>query len=488
MKTNDISKIPREELEKRYFELLSNSNFGFNIPNIVEDAELTSNTKYEILSENKDLSLDLKSDLNHLIIEGENYSALSILNQYGNDYIDIIYIDPPYSANQHYLGYNNSFEHSDWLVFMRNRLSLAQSLLSVDGVIFISIDDGKYAYLKVLCDQVFGQKCYVGTIVWDKKTPHPNASDIEPLHEYILVYKKTDTVKRILINKTIRDASLLYEPDGRAYFLTPTMDVGAFGLNERPNMGYRIYYNPITKEIVVDNDYDHELARTSNDEVEIYGPERQDLIDNGFIIVRPTKFAGRLGCWSKGYENFVECQHRLVLIQNNAGNYEFYLKNYVNSPKDLIKDEPLKSIVKFPSQEGTRSLLKIFNNVAKFKYPKNVDLLKYLIGSYYRNDALVLDFFAGSGSTGQAVLELNKSDNGTRRVILCSNNENNSCLDCCLPRMKTLITGIRTDKTIYSTDKLSGNIIYTKIDYLNNFDENKHKETFNMIDKIRKEK
>lgn len=459
-------------------------NYGLNLEHY-EYPEIIQNclNNYPYFFKNEQLSYSAEG-LHNIIVESDNFELLYLLNNISEPFVNIIYIDPPYNFVQNY-GYknytwnnNNQFDHSEWLNIMKLRLSLSRNLLTEDGVIFISINDSEYSYLKILMDQIYGEDNYIGTIIWNKLQPHPNATNLETLHEYILIYGKK-VIPNLLQTSVMRKVKIQSDENGQ-YYLKSAMDVGAFGLNERPNMGYRIYYNPETKDIIADNDYNHELAKTSNNISEIYPNEHSELLDSGYIQILPNKYSGRLGCRSCSYETFQNIKNELVLVKNAAERFEFYRKEYITDKSSVMRTASIKSIVEFPSQEGTRSCLKIFNNEHRFKFPKNVDLIKFLIKSYYRNDAVVLDFFAGSGTTGQAVLELNSEDNGTRTFILNSNNENNICSHVCQPRIKTVLSGIRTDNTKYS-EGLTGNFDYLKINYDSSLNEEHIKETYKLL-------
>lgn len=155
-----------------------------------------------ILSLNKDKCIEGNSR-KHILIEGDNFNALSVLNYTNEGNIDIIYIDPPYNTGNKDFMYNDKFvdiedgyRHSKWLNFMEKRLNLARSLLKDDGVIFISIDDNEYAQLKLLCDKIFGERNFIANIVLEisktqgMKVRAAQMGQIVKNHEYVLVYTK----------------------------------------------------------------------------------------------------------------------------------------------------------------------------------------------------------------------------------------------------------------------------------------------------------
>lgn len=399
--------------------------------------------------------------LNGILLKGDNFQALYsmfLLSEGKGGFADVVYADPPYNTDYHYdksfgdssKRNDDEFRHSDWLRRLRARLVLAEAALSPDGVFFMSIDDGEMAASKLLCDQVFGEANSLGTIIWDKRSSHSNSVCVESRHEYILAYRKSDLVKRILSTRKESGREIFEDRKGK-YVLVPCNYVGSLGLNERPDNGYVVYANPVTGGYSLSNDYDREAAGTSNDDELIYAKESLRLAElekDGFVRARPDRYNGRLGCWAWSFDKASKelASGKVVLAPNGAGNYKFFRKTYLESGQtSFFGEAPLPSILEYPSCEGTRSLRKDLGRDSFFTYPKNVELMKRLIGSYYRKDAVVLDFYAGSGTTARAVMELNKEDGGARRLILCTNDESGIFSKCCLPRVKALATGVRED-------------------------------------------
>jgi len=387
----------------------------------------------------------------NLLIEGDNFHALSVLNYTHRECIDAIYIDPPYNTghndfiyNDKYVNEQDGYRHSKWLNFMQKRLKLARELLKNTGVIFISIDYHEYAQLKLLCDSIFDENNCLGTIIQNKGNAQNDATDIQTNHEYILAYRKEKRTKtengKTKVLPTIRKKENIekkVEKDEYGfYYKNGGITTGsAPTLNERPNMGWTIYYNPETNDKVGLQDYDVELARTSNDESKIY-INNQELLNDGYVIIRAPKKNNKLGRWSWGLDTFNERKHEII-INKNGNKYSVIKKEYV--PEELVIEidgqyyykqngyTNSRSIIDFSSAVGTTSLRNMVNTEEKFDNPKNPEMMKYLISLVPNQDATILDFFAGSGTTAQAVIELNKEDKGNRKFILCTNNENNIC-------------------------------------------------------------
>lgn len=400
--------------------------------------------------------------LNSVLLEGDNFQtlySLFLLNGGKGGFADVVYADPPYNTDYHYdkaygdlsKSGDDEFSHSDWLRRLRPRLALAEIALSLDGVFLMSIGEREMAVSKLLCDQIFGERNSLGVMIWDKGSSHSNSICVESRHEYILAYRKSDSVKRILTSKKESGREVFEDKDGK-YVLVPCNYIGSLGLNERPNNGYLVYLKPSDGSYTILCDYDKDAAKTSNDERLIYGKDRLDYWESkkDFVRAKPDRYGGRLGCWAWSYEkaNKELLSKKVILAPNGAGTYKFFRKEYLKPGQTSFQmNNPLPSILSYPSCEGTRSLRKDLGHDSFFTYPKNVELMKKLIGSYYRKDAIVLDFYAGSGTTARAVMELNKEDGGTRRFALCTNDENGIFSKCCLPRVKALATGVREDGT-----------------------------------------
>jgi adenine-specific DNA-methyltransferase len=384
------------------------------------------------LKEIEDFNFHTENSINNILIEGNNYHSLKTLQATHKEKIDIIYIDPPYNTgkgdfkyNDTYIDKDDKYRHSKWLSFMEKRLLLSKDLLGDEGIIFISIDENECSQLKLLCDEIFDEKNYVKTIVWDKCNAQNDAQYIQNNHEYILVYKFGNIS---LSNKELNEKAII-EKNGKLYYkksggLT-TGGTGGF-LNKRVNLGYSIYYNHQSGDIIALSDYNKILAKTSNDENKIYEAPNQDLINKGYECIRPPKSKDRLKCWTWSIEKFYKEIDKIVISKNNAISLLEEVKDekvkLSTKSLDIQVNGPLKSIISIPSSNGIKDIKKLSDEII-FENAKPVELIKYLIKSYDKKDAVILDFFAGSGTTGQAVIELNEEDEGTRQFILCTNNE-----------------------------------------------------------------
>jgi adenine-specific DNA-methyltransferase len=358
---------------------------------------------------NKDINIENKKQYNfdiskNYLIKGDNLDILNAMQDVYKNKIKLIYIDPPYNTKIT-RNYKDKFTHQEYLDFM-----LARDLLCDDGVIFVQIDDNEQAYLKVLMDEIFGRDNFVGTIVWDKCNAQNDVTLIQKNHEYILCYKKLNINKvyqKEKITKKIHE-----DRDGNLYYKGASITTGGDGgtLNSRHNLGYSVYYNKITKDFKAVSDYDKNLAKTCNDEKEVYN-NCQNTIAQGYTeIIRPPKKNNKLGCWTWKIERFQEYKKDILVYLNSNNKYAIHKKEYVKFNQSdnsyyKIKEsrKSIKSIVKnISSNQGTRELKE------KFKGVKPTTLIEMIIELVTSEGDIVLDFFAGSGTTPAVAHKMNR--------------------------------------------------------------------------------
>ena len=458
---NDYSKFSKDQLIKYIEELqeqLKSEKYGlYWDKNIDEEKEIKKIIQNIPIIERKQAFFNYKN--NNILIEGDNYHSLCTLKFILSEKVDIVYIDPPYNTlindfkyNDKYVGEDDGYKHSKWLSFMEKRLKIAKDLLADNGAIFISIDEHEFCQLKILCDQIFGENNFVSCFTRNSSSGEKTSIyNINTNQDYVLFYVKKSSYfkEHKLIKGVKKDFSEYSNPDNdpngpwKKDSLIIKIDGGRYGFARYP------ITNPYTGET-----YLPPVALDESDRKQWhYVKETFDkLVKNGQVVFEKNK--------------------------NYKGKYGFYIKKYL---KDVTSDKSnISSLFLLDSQyqnaNGTRMLKKIFNRNNVFPYSKPVSLIKALIDLIDKKDALILDFFAGSGTTGQAVLELNKEDGGNRRFILCTNNEGGICSEVTYPRLKTVITGIRDDGTKYS-DGISENLVYYKSDFIkdsNNIDQSKY--------------
>ena len=449
------------------------------------------------------------SRLTHKLIIGDNYDSLqNLLIEYQNK-IDVIYIDPPYGKDD--MGefantnYNNSITRDNLLSMLYPRLVLAKQLLSENGVIYCSMDYRNNSYVKCLFDSIFGEYNFIGTIIQQKGNAQNDAINLQNNHEYILTYcnnRKYSGSKEvpILCDGTLIKKEVFIDEKGRYYYKGSGLVTGSSPtLKDRPNLGWSIYYNPTTKDKIAIQDYDIELGKISNDESKVY-TTNESYVDKGYIVIRPPKKDGKLGRWTWNLDNFNKKKDDIIITDNLAVVQKVYVdKDEVTTVNDklyYIKDtltKNIKSIVDYNSGSGTTQLKEVMTE-KDFDNPKNVDLIKYLVGVYRGvENPTVLDFFAGSGTTGQAVLSLNRDDDGARKFILVTSNEitdktpNGIPYDVTSKRLKRLLTGECYDGNrnfdwIKNNEPYGDNLDVYEIEKVANFESSENKTPFDVID------
>ena len=374
------------------------------------------------------------SDDKNLIIKGNNLIALHSLIPLYKGKIGVIYLDPPYyfmdKKPADTFNYNSNFKLSTWLTFMKNRLEIAKDLLSDNGVLFLSINEDGAHELKLVMSEIFGKDAYLGPIIQNKGNAQNDAKNIQTNHEYIFVYSKAENGRFLdLLSAKVESKEKVFRDEHGVYFHGAglVMGGGVGGtLNGRPFLGYTIYYNPKTGDFKGIQDQDIEKARTMNDESKVYNDDKK-LISEGYQIIRPSKNGNKLGVWKKGLDNFNSNKH-LIKIRSTKNGYSIVQKKYVSPTSKIIKEEGVeycwvsketnsKSIVEFSGTGGTNVLKELFNDKV-FDNPKSLEMLEYLIGLSIDENIIVLDFFAGSGTTAHAVLRLNQKDGQKRKFIL----------------------------------------------------------------------
>ena len=417
--------------------------------------------QFPILKEVKNKEIENKKDQPiNLLIEGDNYHSLAVLNFTHQETISLIYIDPPYNTGNNDFIYNDKiidkedgFRHSKWLSFMEKRLKLAKNLLKKDGVIFISIDDNEQAPLKMLCDEVFGENNFISCItVYSNPRGRQSSSDVALTHEYLLVYSKSDLTTlggEKLSSEKIQEYN---HKDKRGIYREIGLRLrgGRATAEEAPTLHFPIYVNPKTSEISLE-------------------------AEKGYIKIIPKFEDGTLGTWRwskrKIIEDIGELLARPVRIKDGS-RWDIFQKDYLTEDKTLkVKSVWLDREINYDN--GADEIKDLFHKKV-FDYAKPTALIKKIINIATDQNSLVLDFMAGSGTTGNAVLQLNKEDGGSRRFILCTNNENNICTDVCYPRLEKIINGYKNleNKTV---DGLGGNLKYFKTDFVGSDANDKNK-------------
>ena len=348
------------------------------------------------------------------MIIGENFEVLQNLLITHKNRIDIIYIDPPYNTGGTNLGYKDKFSKNAWLNLMKQRMEIAYDLLTDDGVIFVSLDDNMQAYFKVMMDSLFGEENFIDNLIWIRNPGGKSDSkNFAKTKEYILVYSKNKDLTLKPLEKDIPVSGTYFDSKKNWYWRkgnSITKGGSNSLLTDRKNLGYVIYYNPQTKDIKIDDSYNKELIQEFINKKqniplteEIY-KINNDLINSGYVFYKPKENANSYGRWRMGSQHLLELfnEDKLIFDKNNIYEKETFTvdKNYKEvKPKDFID-----------WISNANATVKLKDIGVLFQNPKPYQLIEYLINLIDKKDAIILDFFAGSGTTGQAVWELNKKD------------------------------------------------------------------------------
>lgn len=444
--------------------LLNTKKYGLVWEEHAEWVEEEMKTKIPVFveDETKKIVGGPDSEDYNFLLEGDNLHSLYLLEKTHSGEIDVIYIDPPYNTGNKDFIYNDKivdktdgYSHSKWLSFMSKRLEIAKELLSDNGVIFISIDDNEQAQLKLLCDEIFDNNNFLGTIIQNKQNAKNDSTDIQKNHEYIHIYRRKTRLEegsksKILPTLVKREEKIreVFESNNGFYYIGDSITTRGEGgtLRARPNLGYVVYYNEETKEKIAQMDYDIDLARESNQEEEVYSLDIS-LIEKGYVPILPPKVRGQLGCWTWSIDKFNANKDELIVTKGRDRLNVKKIK-FIDSKRVFKIDEKFeyfemietnsRSIIEFSTNDGTNELNRLIGRQGVFNNPKNLKMINYFISLLPNKNSIILDFFAGSGTTGHAVSQLNKEDGGNRKYILCTNNENNICEEVTYKRLANI--------------------------------------------------
>ncbi|MDD4641842.1 MAG: site-specific DNA-methyltransferase, partial [Bacteroidales bacterium] len=359
----------------------------------------------------------------NLLIKGDNLEVLKHLTNAYYEQVKMIYIDPPYNTGSDGFVYNDdrkftakelqnligvdaekakrilaftqskSNSHSAWLTFLYPRLYIAKQLLEDEGVIFISIDDNEVAQLRLLMDEIFGEENFVAHLTIQGFANESNEGVLfQNVTEYCLCYAKEKS-------KTVINKIDPVNEDLRSLNDAPS------GLATRKQMGYTIYYNPESKDIIPKIDYD--INGDFSDPDKIYNDD-DDLLKNGYIAIRPSARNGVAWRWRWGLDTLLERKEELVCRKNRNGNWviEFGQTGF-NAPRDYQE-----------FGTGTSELKRLFDGKEVFTKPKSTEFISWLIQVSTNKDDTVLDFFAGSATTAEATMRINTEATGNRKFIV----------------------------------------------------------------------
>ena len=437
-KTELISKLQQlegltdEEKSKLIGLLGQDKQYGLVWEDKPEDIEERLRDELPVLTEVKEHALisDQPDAPNHILIEGDNLEALTALSYTHEGKIDVIYIDPPYNTgnkdfvyNDSYVDTEDSYRHSKWLSFMCKRLRIAKRLLSDKGVIFISIDDNEQANLKLLCDDVFEERNFVANIIWQKKTGAADARGIAVITEYIMIYCKNEG----LINDIFAKNKEAFDIKRYKYIDSYYEERGPF------------YYDSLDRGSVRYSD-SLNYSITAPDGTSLYPNDRTEFANDGWT----WKWSEEKVKWGL-LNGFIDIAKNQKKKSGWSVRYKIYL-NVDNEGNLIKKNVPFKNMIcDVLNADAANDIKNVFENKV-FSFPKPIGLIEQIIRYIENGSVTVLDFFAGSGTTLHAVMQLNKEDGGKRQCILVTNNENNICREVTYERNKKVIQGYTTPK------------------------------------------
>ena len=416
------------------------------------DEILEQNTP--VLTEEKDLFIDNGGQMNFLI-EGDNLAALQLLEKTHKGKIDVIYIDPPYNTGAKDWKYNNefvddsdSFRHSKWISWLKSRIEIAKKVLSDTAIIVVTIDDYEVATLRLLLDEIFGEKNYLGTVVIrNNPSGRSTVRGLSVNHEYALFYSSTSFSTLGRMEHSAEQKSRYDKKDNEGYYEWENFRKNGTDSDrkDRPKQFYPIYLNTITSILRIPQ-------IQWNDTQRVYDI-LEETKENEIVLYPIIK--GKEKVWKYGLERAKSIMREIDIRKTKQG-YELYRKKYLNKEGSLPRtwwDKPEYSA----RDNGTRTLTNLFGPEKVFDFPKAPEAVKdALIAANLNINGIVLDFFAGSGTTAQATLELNAKDGGKRKFILCTNNENNICRDVTYERIKRVI----------ARDKYEASLKYYKVGFV----------------------
>ena len=430
-KIQTLEGLTNEE-KSALLELLNKEKkYGLVWENKPEDVEERLRDHLPVLEEVKSRSIlsDSPDAPNHILIEGDNLEALTALSYTHEGKIDVIYIDPPYNTGNKDFIYNDSFvdsedgyRHSKWLSFMSKRLRIAKRLLSDKGVIFISIDDNEQAQLKLLCDDILAERNFVANYIWQSTAGSNTGTDIVTVTEYILVYSKN--------RDYVQFDGMLSSEESFPYEDEYVKNRGRYALDKLDRRRVGGHYSDALN-----------YAITMPDGTMRYPGGTNTKSQEGWNYL-----------WSKSKVEW-GIQNDFIVFKKSKGLWNVYNKRYSkidNSGNIIERSIPFRNLItsdQCNTAQGTAEITSIFS-IRPFDFPKPSKLIKHLLMNIVRSKkkSTILDFFAGSGTTLHATMQLNSEDGGHRQCILVTNNENNICEEVTYERNKRVINGYTTPK------------------------------------------
>lgn len=437
-----IASVPQDENTGNLLTYLSDlekdvngKKYGLVFEEHREEIDEVLDTHIPVMTENKNLFIDNGSEINFLI-EGDNLASLQLLEKTHKGKIDLIYIDPPYNTgssnwiyDNDYVDGNDLFKHSKWLSMMQLRLAKAKNLLTDKGVLICAIDENESATLRLLLDAIFGEEYEYNCITIVHNPRGIQGKNFSYTNEFAyFVIPKGD---KIIGERRLSDDEIYWSP------------LRNWGSESLRTDAKNCFYPIIIK--------DDKIIGFGDVSPIDYHPKRNEVLDDGSIAIYPIDSKGIERKWRYARQS-VDGILSYLAVKKSKGVYDIELGKTFGTYKTVWSDP------KYDANGYGKQLLNSLIPNCPFDFPKSLwnvyDCLYSVIAK--KPNAIVLDFFAGSGTTGHAVMKLNAEDGGKRKFIICTNNENNICRDVTYERIKRVI-----DKENYEAS-----LKYYKVDYV----------------------
>ena len=475
-KISGLDGLTNEEKSELLKLLRSQKKYGLVWEDKPEEIETRLQDELPVLEEVADRAIisDDTDAPNHILIEGDNLEALTALSYTHSGKIDVIYIDPPYNTGNKDFVYNDSFvdkedgyRHSMWLSFMKRRLKIAKGLLSDKGIVIISIDDNEEAQLKMLCDEIFGEGNHIATLptIMNLKG-NQDEFGFAGTHEYTLVYSLSYDSCHIgqlaLEDEELDD----WQSDEKGYYKKGA-NLKSTGINapkeKRPNLYYPILVNKETNVVstITQEEFSHIYNKDLKLHDEKYLSQLRVKYENlGYCFLLPMT-GGKGMSWRWGWQK-VKTELDEIIVCTNGHEFSLYKKQRPQLG-DMPSKKPKSVFYKpeYSSGNGKAELISVLGE-SLFGYPKPLRLIMDFLTISSRKKSQILDFFAGSGTTLHATMQLNSEDGGHRQCILVTNNENGICENVTYERNRRVIQGYTTPKGEAVPGLIHNNLRYYK--------------------------
>lgn len=476
----EIGGLSNDERSSLLELLRTTPKYGLVWENKPEDVEAQMQDELPVFTEVKDRAIisEAPDAPNHILIEGDNLHALTALTYTHEGKIDVIYIDPPYNTgnkdfiyNDSYVDREDGYRHSKWLSFMAKRLRIAKRLLSEKGVIFISIDDNEVNQLTMLCNEIFGEPNKVALLPTVMNLKGNQAQfGFAGTHEYTLVFAKS--ISELTLNQLDLEEDEIddWSEDEIGYYKkgATLKRTGNDAPREKRPFGYYpilVHNESLSVTTISKEEYSsiyNRESKTFDDEYVNQLKAKYNAL--GYTFILPV-IENNGASWRWGYNTLLRNRNE-VIVSGTYPNFSLYKKQRPelgNVPTRKPKSILYKA--QYSSGNGTAQLKAILHEKL-FDNPKPLDLIFDLLQIGTKGASIVLDFFAGSGTTGHALMQLNQSSKSNNTFILVTNNEGDICDNVTYQRLKKVINGYRDEDDVFIPGLTNNSLRYYRTDFV----------------------